>query len=71
MRIVESNDSKDDENNTLVESYKDEDKILASDKRPLVGELQVKGDMVFREYHGKSDQTIKSFTKDGWFMTGK
>ncbi len=54
----------------MVESYKNNDKILAADDKPLVGELQLKGDMVFREYHGKPVQTKETFTEDGWFKTG-
>ncbi len=34
------------------------------------GEIQVKGPCVFKEYWGKPDATAKSFTDDGWFMTG-
>ncbi|WP_339865549.1 acyl-CoA synthetase [uncultured Algoriphagus sp.] len=34
------------------------------------GEIQVKGPCVFKEYWGKPEATAKSFTEDGWFMTG-
>jgi malonyl-CoA/methylmalonyl-CoA synthetase len=34
------------------------------------GEIQVKGPCVFKEYWGKPEVTAKSFTEDGWFMTG-
>lgn len=34
------------------------------------GELQVKGDNLFREYWQKPAETKKSFTADGWFRTG-
>ncbi|OOG72176.1 acyl-CoA synthetase [Algoriphagus sp. A40] len=34
------------------------------------GEIQVKGPSVFKEYWGKTEATQKSFTADGWFMTG-
>ncbi|XP_022908346.2 malonate--CoA ligase ACSF3, mitochondrial [Onthophagus taurus] len=35
-----------------------------------IGELQVKGDTVFREYHNKIIATQQEFTIEGWFKTG-
>lgn len=46
-----------DEQNNLVDSGQ-------------AGEIQIKGDSVFKEYWGKPEATVKSFTKDGWFKTG-
>lgn len=46
-----------DEQNNLVDSGQ-------------AGEIQIKGDSVFKEYWGKPEATIKSFTNDGWFKTG-
>lgn len=46
----------------------DEDNNLVPDGEP--GEIQVKGPCVFKEYWGKPEATAKSFTEDGWFMTG-
>jgi malonyl-CoA/methylmalonyl-CoA synthetase len=34
------------------------------------GEIQVKGDNVFREYWQRPEETANSFTTDGWFRTG-
>ncbi|HMG93022.1 MAG TPA: acyl-CoA synthetase [Chryseolinea sp.] len=34
------------------------------------GEIQVKGDNVFREYWQRPEETAASFTTDGWFRTG-
>jgi malonyl-CoA/methylmalonyl-CoA synthetase len=34
------------------------------------GEIQVKGDNVFREYWQRPEETAASFTPDGWFRTG-
>lgn len=34
------------------------------------GEIQVRGDNVFKEYWRRPDETAKSFTEDGWFRTG-
>ena len=70
VRIVEPHDSNEDTKHAVVESYQNTDKILVGDERPLVGELQLKGDMIFREYHGKPNQTKETFTDDGWFKTG-
>ncbi len=37
---------------------------------PQDGELEVYGRNVFKEYWGKTAETKKSFTEDGWFKTG-
>lgn len=37
----------------------------------LSGNLQIKGDNVFKEYWRKPESTKKEFTEDGWFKTGK
>ena len=34
------------------------------------GEIQIKGENVFKEYWNKPDATAKEFTPDGWFKTG-
>ena len=34
------------------------------------GEIQIKGDNVFKEYWNKPEATAKEFTPDGWFKTG-
>lgn len=35
-----------------------------------VGDLHLSGDVVFKSYYHDPDATAKSFTKDGWFITG-
>jgi len=35
------------------------------------GDLQIKGENVFKEYWRKPESTKKEFTEDGWFKTGK
>jgi malonyl-CoA/methylmalonyl-CoA synthetase len=40
------------------------------EKEEIPGEIQIKGDNVFKEYWGKSEATQKAFTEDGWFKTG-
>lgn len=37
----------------------------------LIGNLQIKGQNVFKEYWRKPESTKKEFTEDGWFKTGK
>lgn len=69
VRIVEPNDGN-DKDHVLVESTPDSDTIHKKDKT-LFGELQIKGDMVFREYHEKPAQTKETFSEDGWFKTGR
>lgn len=40
-------------------------------KQPeLIGELYIKGSSVFKEYLNRPDDTKKSFSNDGWFITG-
>ena len=47
---------------------------LCDDENRLVngepGEIQMKGDNVFREYWRRPEETTSSFTPDGWFRTG-
>ncbi len=48
-------------------------RIVDEDGSPLgagtPGELEVRGDAVFREYWGRPDETVAAF-HDGWFRTG-
>lgn len=46
----------------------DENNAPVDDGMP--GEIQVKGDNVFREYWNKPEETSDAFTLDGWFRTG-
>ena len=62
-----------DQNHVLIESNMTEDKFFKGtdkSKEPIIGELQIKGSMVFKKYHNKPAQTKESFTEDGWFKTG-
>lgn len=67
VRIVEPNQDLDSKH-VLVESGSDDD-LFFKDKL-IFGELQVKGDMVFKEYLNKPVQTKETFSDDGWFKTG-
>ncbi|KAL5233492.1 hypothetical protein ACI65C_000902 [Semiaphis heraclei] len=67
VRIVKDNvillegDSK---NTKIVNSVKHDS------KEGYCGDLQVKGENVFKEYWHKPESTKKEFTEDGWFKTG-
>lgn len=45
-----------------------DDGELLAENNP--GEIQIKGDTVFKEYWRKPEATGKAFTTDGWFKTG-
>lgn len=44
------------------------DPVLAQPNQP--GDLEVRGDMVFKEYYRNPAATADAFTQDGWFRTG-
>lgn len=57
---------------TLLEGNDKNIKIINSvnQDESYVGNLQIKGDNVFKEYWRKPESTKKEFTEDGWFKTG-
>lgn len=42
----------------------------ADEGTEVMGELEIRGKNLFKEYWNKQEETKKSFTKDGWFKTG-
>lgn len=58
--------------NILIEGNDQNTKIInpVNKNEGYVGNLQVKGENVFKEYWRKPESTKKEFTKDGWFKTG-
>lgn len=42
-----------------------------SEDNGYIGNLEIKGDNVFKEYWRKPESTKKEFNADGWFKTGK
>lgn len=49
-------------------------RLVDENMQPIIngdaGEIQIKGENVFKEYWNKPDATAKEFTPDGWFKTG-
>ena len=45
-------------------------RIASPDPLHIPGEIQVKGDCVFKGYYNNPDATSAAFTDDGWFRTG-
>ena len=49
-------------------------RLVDENMQPVIngeaGEIQIKGENVFKEYWNKPDATAKEFTPDGWFKTG-
>lgn len=49
-------------------------RLVDDNMQPVIngeaGEIQIKGENVFKEYWNKPDATAKEFTPDGWFKTG-
>lgn len=53
--------------------WSNEAELTSMESQPtpeISGNLQVKGPTVFKKYFNKPEETIKSFTEDGWFITG-
>lgn len=67
VRIVENG-------NTLAEGNEFGTRVITKQKtregEQCTGELQVKGNNVFKEYWQKPEVTKNEFTEDGWFKTG-
>ncbi|KAH0535519.1 malonate--CoA ligase ACSF3, mitochondrial [Cotesia glomerata] len=55
----------------LVQGSSSGSKVVGKEaKIPVSGDLQVKGESLFREYFNKPEATAKEFTSDKWFKTG-
>lgn len=65
VRIVMNNTT----NTKIVEGNHRETQVRSS-LEGKEGELLVRGPSVFKEYWNKPQETIESFTDDGWFKTG-
>jgi len=54
----------------LVEGDSNQVTINKNNNEELIGDLQIKGPSLFKEYINKPEATKESFTQDGWFITG-
>ncbi|XP_012286073.1 acyl-CoA synthetase family member 3, mitochondrial isoform X2 [Orussus abietinus] len=68
-RVMKPGVSEDD-TEILVQNIAEKKDVFSKTKGPISGDLQVKGDSVFRQYWNKSEATAAVFTSDGWFKTG-
>ncbi|XP_011499715.1 PREDICTED: acyl-CoA synthetase family member 3, mitochondrial [Ceratosolen solmsi marchali] len=66
----QSNKSEKNEPKVLVHGNAKSSQVFTSSTNSIIGDLQVKGDAVFKYYWNKPEATKESFTKDGWFKTG-
>ena len=72
VRIIEPNNSDKDSKHVLIESDAKTDTFSNNaENKTIFGELQIKGSMIFKEYHEKPVQTKETFSDDGWFKTGE
>lgn len=63
----------DPQDHIILEASNHEGKLstnYTSNEEHLQGELQVKGDSIFREYFNRPEATAKDLSSDGWFKTG-
>ena len=65
VRIVKPTNDKE----VLVIGDYDGIRVLDAPEKQIIGELQVNGPAVFKEYYNKPEATKKEFTKDRWFKT--
>ncbi|KAJ8687479.1 hypothetical protein QAD02_023273 [Eretmocerus hayati] len=70
LTIPENLDEKKEKPEILVQGNSKSSQVLAKSKDAISGDLQVKGDNVFKSYWKRPEVTKKSFTDDGWFKTG-
>lgn len=54
----------------LVQGNSKSSQLLPGAKEPVSGDLQVRGENVFKDYWNRPEVTKESFTSDGWFKTG-
>lgn len=73
VRLAEPSSDETDNQKTklLVQGNSKSSQLLSGAKEPVSGELQVRGETVFKNYWNRPEVTKQSFTDDGWFKTGK
>ncbi|XP_058792671.1 malonate--CoA ligase ACSF3, mitochondrial [Phymastichus coffea] len=70
IRLIKSESEENVKPNVLVYGDSKTSQLTNGAKSPVNGELQVRGDNVFKQYWNRPEITKNSFTKDGWFKTG-
>ncbi|XP_033211791.1 malonate--CoA ligase ACSF3, mitochondrial isoform X2 [Belonocnema kinseyi] len=70
VRITKPESQGGNDTSVLVYGTSKKTHVVTKSQEPISGDLQVKGDSVFKKYWNKPDVTAKSFTSDGWFKTG-
>lgn len=65
VRIVKPGNDKE----VMVMGDYDGTRVLNAPEKEIIGEMQVKGPAVFKEYYNRPEATKKEFTKDKWFKT--
>ncbi|XP_014225277.1 acyl-CoA synthetase family member 3, mitochondrial [Trichogramma pretiosum] len=70
VRLTEPETPENPKPKVLLYGNSKKSKVVGEVKEPVSGDLQVKGENVFKNYWQRPEVTKKSFTDDGWFKTG-
>lgn len=70
VRLMEPESEEKSKPKVLVYGDSKKSELVDGAKSPVNGELQVRGDNVFKKYWNRPEATKNSFTEDGWFKTG-
>ncbi|CAB0040312.1 unnamed protein product [Trichogramma brassicae] len=71
VRLTEPETPENPKPKVLLYGNSKKSKAVEEVKEPVSGDLQVKGENVFKHYWQRPEVTEKSFTDDGWFKTAQ